>query len=472
MKHLKGFLLPVLVAVYPVIFLYSQNAAVLQPGSLALPLAAALLVAGVAYALFFFSRRRQVSASLSAAIFVVFFCSYGAIYRWLGDLVRFPLNHAILLPFTVLIACILGYLISRSKPETAAGIQKILLLIALALVCDNIISAVPTEIRKARLRQPRKPAGTPAAGITAAKKYPDIYYIVLDEYAGFDAIRGYWHENYVDEFEAFLKASGFFVAGKSHSKSTSTMIELDSRLNRKYPTPADSMVLTEDITANRVLKTVKSYGYTSVVISAGFPPSDSDYNFSCSAAGFAGFGAGEYRQFLLESSMLAAFPRIFRASNAEPVRQRDAVLYCFHKTADLAGIPSPKFVFTYIPFPHMPFIVDQNGRLIDQKYQHNWNYYLGQHRFATQQAMDLIAGLLEDADPETPPVIVIQSDHGARNVKLPSADSVILEDYPREYQTLILNALYLPGYDYAKLAGDLSPIRAIDIIFWFYLEAT
>lgn len=217
MKHLRGLLLPVLVAFYPVIFLYSHNTNVLQPGSLALPLVAALIVACIAYGMFFFFRHQQVSASLSAAIFIVFFCSYGALYRWLGNFNHLPLSHITLLPFTILIACVLGYLISRIKPKTAASVQSILLLVALGMVCFNIVAAIPTEIRKARLQQPQKPIGIPAVGITAAKKYLDIYYIVLDEYAGFDAIRGYWHENIIVLVQ-YSYATSPFVAIRYISK--------------------------------------------------------------------------------------------------------------------------------------------------------------------------------------------------------------------------------------------------------------
>ena len=66
-EHLKGLSLPLLIAAYPILFLYGHNAANLTLNSLVMPLGLSLLAAAAAYGLFYLFQRKTTSASLSAA---------------------------------------------------------------------------------------------------------------------------------------------------------------------------------------------------------------------------------------------------------------------------------------------------------------------------------------------------------------------------------------------------------------------
>jgi hypothetical protein len=77
----------------------------------------------------------------------------------------------------------------------------------------------------------------------------------------------------------------------------------------------------------------------------------------------------------------------------------------------------------------------------------------------------MITGILENSNPDNPPVIILQSDHGARNQQTSNPGSAVLENYPEEYQTEIMFALYLPGYDYSQLSQDVDPINTLPIVF-------
>jgi hypothetical protein len=50
-------------------------------------------------------------------------------------------------------------------------------------------------------------------------------------------------------------------------------------------------------------------------------------------------------------------------------------------------------------------------------------------------------------------------------------DKCLLEDYPEEYHTLIINALFLPGCEAAPLTQDRDPINTFPIIFKCYFDA-
>jgi hypothetical protein len=83
----------------------------------------------------------------------------------------------------------------------------------------------------------------------------------------------------------------------------------------------------------------------------------------------------------------------------------------------------------------------------------------------------MIDKILSSADPGNPPVIIIQSDHGARGLESGAATTVLLENYPDEYKTLIVNALYLPGCSDAPLTQDMDPINTFPIVFNCYFNA-
>jgi hypothetical protein len=83
----------------------------------------------------------------------------------------------------------------------------------------------------------------------------------------------------------------------------------------------------------------------------------------------------------------------------------------------------------------------------------------------------MITKIFAVADPQHPPVIILQSDHGARNHLTDNEGSAILPNYPEEYKTLIMYALFLPGYDYSGLPQDIDPINTFPIVFNHLFDA-
>jgi hypothetical protein len=153
------------------------------------------------------------------------------------------------------------------------------------------------------------------------------------------------------------------------------------------------------------------------------------------------------------------------------------VLYTLERTANLSDIPGPKFVYTHLLLPHQPFIFDENGDALDPTQHDNWNVYLGQHKYATKVMREMVVKILAQYGEDNQPVIILQSDHGARNLKRRTKDSdrVVLngylEFYPIENAHHILNALYLPGFDTATLPRDLPPIETFPVVLNHYLNA-
>jgi hypothetical protein len=462
-----------MVVAYPILFLYGQNAWILNLQNLILPLAASLLVIFLVYTLFALFQRRPAAASLSTVAFVLFYFTYGLLYSRLVKLDKFSVTHYTLLPAIIVLAGYAGYLITLIKPVMAASIQKILLIVSAVLFGLNAIIIIPIEVQKALPKQELIPVTNVSA--STGDKYPDIYYIIFDEYVRFDAMKEYWHNNYVDTFDAFLKQNHFFVARDSLSPTINTTTEMSSRLNfHQYNEHDNNDMMLNLIKNNKVMQIVNAHGYTTVSINM-FYDVKADYNFNTDPNQVGGLAPDEFKQTFLNDTMLDAFTDYFEGADRATIRQRDIILNAIHQTENLQNVPSPRFVYTHLLLPHIPFIFDANCNLLPPQAAEDWHYYEGQYVCATKQAMQLISNLLANADPDNPPVIIVQSDEGARNLMTRTKDHIVvngyLEDYPGKYNQYILNALYLPGFDTSQLPDNLPPIETFQIVLNHYLNA-
>jgi phosphoglycerol transferase MdoB-like AlkP superfamily enzyme len=84
----------------------------------------------------------------------------------------------------------------------------------------------------------------------------------------------------------------------------------------------------------------------------------------------------------------------------------------------------PKYVFAHVVSPHPPFVFDQSGQPIDSQrsynigdgddYQGDLDEYLvgysGQVQFINHEMEQVIDAIL--ANSSSPPIIIIQGDHG------------------------------------------------------------
>jgi hypothetical protein len=144
---------------------------------------------------------------------------------------------------------------------------------------------------------------------------------------------------------------------------------------------------------------------------------------------------------------------------------RNMIYFTADKVAKLDEVQSPRFVYVHLLLPHVPFMFDANGNVVDQQYRNNWNYYLGNYIFTIQIAEKIVNNLMAAADPKRPPIIILQSDHGARNQIIQDNESTLLKNFPEEYKSNILFALYMPGYDTSTIPQNVNPNNTFPIIF-------
>jgi hypothetical protein len=225
------------------------------------------------------------------------------------------------------------------------------------------------------------------------------------------------------------------------------------------------------VSDNRVMRYLKARGYTTVIFDETpylYPtktPVLADYTFvyGDDEAASSTFMLDEFGLLVIDNSMLRAFSRYYISTSPAEIAHQKMILSTISRIGDLDDISSPRFVFVHLMIPHTPFMFDEDGQLIPAAYHQNWNYYLGNYKYATKVAMQLVDNILAASDPERPPVIILQSDHGARNSDKPRA--VNLENFPEEYKTNIFFALHMPGYDTTQIPQDVNPINTFPIVF-------
>ncbi len=473
--HLAGLALPLLAAAFPILYLYGDNAWVLNLASLKMPLGYSLLVAALVYGLFDLLRRNSTSASLSAAAFMLFYFTYGWLYRLLLKPDRFPVYQFTLLPLVIAAAIYTGLFISRLKPSIAVPLQNVLLVIFVTLVVYNLVVIAPVEVQKAQ-QEKTAPIAVTGASHQAGKQFPDIYYVIFDEFAGFPANSAYFHSDTIDQFETFLQQDHFFVAANSRAVTINTQTEMASRLNlHQYYLSDDTALTNAVLDNNKVMQVLKSYGYTTAVLNMFFQGIHADYNLPYDPQQVSGMATDQFKQTFFGDTMFEAFSDYFTSTTAAEEKQRDLILYTLNQTTNLPNLKSPKFVYTHLLLPHEPYIFDQNGNLLPPEDNYDNHFYQGQYEYTTKLAEELVTKLLAQADPANPPVIILQSDEGARNIQRRDQDNIILggvmEDYPIDNAYYVLNAMYLPGFDTSQLPNNLPPIETFVVVLNHYLNA-
>lgn len=480
----KFSLLPILAVLYPVLFHYANNVGNLGVLPFSRLGGLSILMVGIAvvvYVFFFVANRGRVeTASNAAFIFLLFFNTYGLFYDWVHSWNLFEVHNYTLLPLFALIAIYSSWFITKLNTKRTIEFWNVAVIVLCGLMLFNAVRLIPIEFQIARARDKNAIATVNTPKSTEYNNYPDIYFIIFDEYVGFEGARQYWHYDEIDKFVEFLKSREFFIAENSHVVYAETLNSIATRLNyQDYPPDEDKQIYYEAITNNKVMAFLKSLGYTTVLFDglnyaySYEQPIVADYSFEPPSSSSAnGFLNNEFELLVVNNTMIRPFIKFINKNNqVDPLveRNKNMIFYSRDEVSKSPQVSSPKFVYVHLMIPHSPFIFDARGNTNDPQYYKNWDYYLGNYIFATDIAKQMVTSILASADPAHPPIIILQSDHGARNGT--DGYTNILENYPDKYKTLIMNALYLPGCDNTTdLKQDMKPINTFPIIFNCYFD--
>ena len=288
---------------------------------------------------------------------------------------------------------------------------------------------------------------------------PDIYYIILDMYAGLDQIKTtYKYDN--EAFADRLTKKGFYIARNSETKYPFTTLSLSTSLNMEFPQNippeeiakgSDSPFGGELVRKNKVAHILKSLNYTYYHLGSWFYVTRyngiADYNIN-----YNGFNINNPLILDLINSSLIRL--LFISAHFE----REVVFNTLASLSKIAEADGPKFIFCHIICPHGPFLFGPEGEPVPYNKRYDINdrsVYLAQYIFITNKIEEVIDNILKKS--KNSPIIILQSDHSIFWEKL--------------WIKRIFNAYLLPHNGKALLNDSFSPVNTFRLIFNYYYGA-
>jgi hypothetical protein len=497
--HTKKFLHvhPLLFAVYPALFLGGRNMAQVSVVDVALPAALTVAIVSVGWLALAKAMRDRRLAALCVSVFCVFFFSYGSLYQCVNAMAFLASGlgrHCYLLPAwgCLLLVAIVGVVRARGKHET---IDRFMGVFALALV---VMSLLPIATHFAATRGYAKPEPvTMPRSAGSRHNHPDIYHIVLDSYARGDVYREmYDFDN--RSFTEGLENRGFFVAHGSRANYPETYASMASCFNMMHIVPlleemgvheparqADA-ALRESLKNNAVFSTLRSLGYKMATFASAYDPIDMrDVDHYLSPP----VNLREIHNTFLNATPIPILLHSLGIRYHYKVHRR-RIEYTLDHLPDFARNherDAPVFVYAHLICPHSPFVWEEDGTPIPQSPDDAFIYrddmlkgggykgeqladyrrkFVAQSAFISKRITETLDAILSAS--ETPPVIVLQSDHGPRtflNWQEPTAETY-LERLP------ILNAYLLPPGAAAGLHPAITPVNTYRLLMNALFGAT
>jgi hypothetical protein len=473
-KNRKAFPLHVfLAAIYSPLALLAFNQSQVTPEVIFRPLWISLTLGLALLVILQIFTRDWQRAGLIATLFVILFFSYGHVYNLLKGINPggvFIFRHRTLLILWALIGAG-GIWFFWRKSMPLAGITSGLNLVMLFLVIMPLFQVIVPIVRNAldgeRLSWQKTTIETEAAGQSANE--PDIYYIILDAHGRADILKertGYDSSAFV----ASLKELGFYVGECSQTNYTLTLLSVASSLNYSYlddlKDENGALNLQYAISQSAVRQFFEERGYKTVAFATGFRMTqltDADYYYEPSSP-----KGSEFEAQLMDTTLWTAFvdagllPKIDMSAE----NYRDRTLLTLDTLKKLPNLSGPKFIFAHIASPHPPYIFDAQGNFHDVGFgEHDEknltpeelaSLYRGQVEFIDARILEVVRTILEKSS--TPPIIIIQGDHGP-----------LVKD--KDIRTPILNAYFLPK-GAGQLYPSISPVNSFRVVLDEYFGQT
>ena len=465
--HKNSVFHPFLFAVFPVIFLISYNAHLLLPQEIVIPSMAILTAVFVIWIALSRVLKNRRKAGLIVSLGTVLFFSYGHSYNLVKGLEigEFLVGRGVIIAPMFIIIFVVGtiyFTLTKRKLDNATIITNVIAISLIMIVSVNFFTYYFE--RESSLNIMNEVEKELQTNISKTEKLPNIYYIILDAYAGDDILQEQLDfDNH--EFNSFLTNKGFFVATNSHSNYQITKLSIASSLNMIYFDHSPEKEISKEeiayknlISDNKLMNYLKSQGYTTINISSGFPLTQkldaADFNLCLKSM----YVNSEFLIMLVSTSMLKTV-----SSNLFEQRSREIILCSFSELSKIhQKFESPVFVFAHILLPHPPYFFGPNGEPInpEELSLDLWDKkgYLNNIKFANKKITEFIEEILSNNN--NPPIIIIQGDHG-------SAFTVDMKNLTKEMmkeRSSILNAYYFPGTPQSLLYDSITPVNSFRVV--------
>ncbi len=468
---------PLLLAVFPILALYSQNMDKLTFSDTFVTLALSPGITLLVLLILWLKFRNAKKIGVIVSIYLILFFSYGLIVEPMEGWGMLFANRLMLALWTIFLV-IAVYVVVRTRRDLH-NMTVILNSMAVCLVVIPLIYIVIHEIGRPSLSPTHEPLII-ASDSKENENLPDIYYIILDGYGSSNNLDRYFgFDN--SEFTQSLSDRGFFVATESKSNYRTTIHSITSSLNMEYINyladelgehTTDERPLWQMCQNHKVWQYLKTKGYKYVHLESYWKLTGRNAYADIS---FLAFPANEFTRLVVQTTWLRAIPDITDIIFGLSVGNRQMHWKCamtqfehLDNVTEMNDIKRPIFVFVHVVIPHRPFVFEQDGGFITietESSRSEGENYINQLTFCNNRILKIIDNILSES--AVPPVIILQADHGPKFVGLSDYGSLSINDQI-EINFGILNAYYLPGDRAALLYDSITPVNTFRLIFNTY----
>jgi hypothetical protein len=495
---------PIFIFLYPVLSLWAQNVRDISPLQVYRALLISVLLGVLLWLISRLAFRRWDQSALIVSMPFLLIFSYGHFYNFLSQWNDNLAHHKIVLPIYGCLTLILGWVVLKNNRhiELWTSMFKVIGPALLLLPVYTLGSTMIIDANKEKQPAPQ------VAKIETSSQRPDIYYIILDGYGREDTLYKYYgYDN--SAFINYLKDTGFYVADHGRSNYISTVLSLSSSLNMQY---VDKLLPQADPLTNNEIQLagyeadlldlvrhshVRSFlaenGYRLITYDNNFKTTtyDADVLLSYSSLSLhndrtekeTGFVINSFEGLLLETSIARLWVDWQTAHGMENIViespylvHRALTIDMFESLKKISTMEGDNFVFMHFLVPHPPFVFGPNGEKKghDQAFTlaDGVNYsgtprsyirgYTEQLTYTNKYLEETISYLINNSS--TPPIIIIQGDHGPRmslNFKNPKKKGL-------DVFFGNLNAYYFPNVDHVALYPTITPVNSFRIVFNSY----
>jgi hypothetical protein len=474
--------LPLLIGAYPVLFLFAHNIDdQVTLGPLWGPLVTAIGGMALAYLVASLTLRDAVRGALLASLAGTLFFGYGHALNGAQDWLP---SQWVLIGAWFALAVVGTVLILRGR-RWSGPLSRGLTVLAAVAVAINAWAIGSYAVTGGGLVHAATAAQDGDFRLTPEDQPRDVYYIILDRYAGLDALAAEYGYDNTPFYEA-LEERGFYLARDSQANYIKTALSLVSSLSMDY-LDGDELAAEQDDAEDRgpihsrlrgelpVPHALTEAGYSYLHIASWWEPTvtnadaDRTYHYE---------GQSEFASVLAQTTLV----RAFSAPDAPPADPwdwpvlRQHSLYELEKLEAVAELGGPKYVFAHFLLPHDPYVFDVDGSFMDREQvarQGQTESYLRQLAFTNRRILEIIDHIL--AESEVTPVILLQADEGPFPDRYRAAGEWGYDWTDATRAELvekfnILNAYLLPDVDPqdAGLTSTTSPVNSFRIVFNAY----
>ena len=469
---------PLLAAAYPVVFLFASNAAeqvTLAP--LWGPLAIAVGGAAAALAIAALVVRDWHRGALLATVLVIGFFGYG--HAWNAAAGVLANQWPLIVAWALLI--LVGLFVAWQSSRWARTAGRALNLVAAIALLLNSWSLAGNMVAVASVLDPAAEEKIVELDPADPQDLPDVYYIILDRYAGSTGLaEAYDFDN--EPFLTALEERGFAVPRNAHANYVKTPFSLASSLNMEL-LDADALRAEADSDQDRepihrvlgghlaVPVVLKQLGYRYFHVANWWTPTgtnvDADRTFRYE-------GQDEFSTVLAQTTLLRAITEP-EAAPTDPwdwrvLRKHSQ--YALDRLDEIPVLPGPKFVFAHLLIPHDPYVFDRDGSFMDREQvaaQGQPESYRRQLSYLNDRLLQLVDRIIAGSGDDA--VIMLQADEGPFPARYRANEWAFqwqdATDAELEEKFGILFAMRVPGADLeaAGLHDAITPVNTFRIIF-------